>query len=156
MSYLPFRLSLSRSPGRRAQARQPDVPGLSGVARVDRRTKDLTKRLKADPYMEGVEKVRLMLGRNFLGKRAQTILISSASAGEGKTTLAGHLAVSLTRADRKTIIVDADLRRPALHEHLGLAAGPGVCELLRGEGAAFARGAAGRRNRKQVVARASS
>src|SRR5437899_4169928 len=94
------------------------------------------QRLKADPYMEGVEKVRLMLGRNFLGKRAQTILISSASAGEGKTTLAGHLAVSLTRADRKTIIVDADLRRPALHEHLGLAAGPGVCELLRGEGAA--------------------
>jgi capsular exopolysaccharide synthesis family protein len=89
--------------------------------------------LKADPYMEGVEKVRLMLGRNFLGKRAQTILISSASAGEGKTTLAGHLAVSLTRADRKTIIVDANLRRPGLHEHLGLSAGPGVCELLRGD-----------------------
>ena len=34
-------------PRRRAQARQPDLPGLSGVARVDRRTKDLTKRLRA-------------------------------------------------------------------------------------------------------------
>jgi capsular exopolysaccharide synthesis family protein len=89
--------------------------------------------LKADPYMEGIEKVRLMLGRNFLGKRAQTILISSASAGEGKTTLAGHLAVSLTRADRKTILVDANLRSPGLHEHLGLSAGPGVCELMRGD-----------------------
>src|SRR5262249_62275058 len=76
--------------------------------------------LKADPNMKGVEKVRLMLARNFLGKRSQTILICSASAGEGKTTLAGHLAVSLTRADRRTIIVDANLRRPALHEHLGL------------------------------------
>jgi succinoglycan biosynthesis transport protein ExoP len=89
--------------------------------------------LKADPYMEGVEKVRLMLGRNFLGKRAQTILISSASPGEGKTTLAGHLAVSMTRADRKTILVDANLRQPSLHLHLGTSAGPGVCEVLRGE-----------------------
>src|SRR4051794_1109566 len=41
MSYLPFR------PSRRAQARQPDLPGLSGVVRVDKRTKDLTKRLRA-------------------------------------------------------------------------------------------------------------
>ncbi|NUP47814.1 MAG: hypothetical protein HOW97_10965 [Catenulispora sp.] len=42
MSYLPL-----RSRRRPAQARQTDLPGLSGVVRVDRRTKDLTKRLKA-------------------------------------------------------------------------------------------------------------
>lgn len=89
--------------------------------------------LKADPFMEAVEKVRVMLSRNFLGKRAQAILIGSAEPGEGKTTLAGHLAVSLTRTDRKTILVDANLRQPALHEHLGLPSQPGVCDLLRGE-----------------------
>jgi ATPases involved in chromosome partitioning len=53
--------------------------------------------------------------------------------GEGKTTLAGHLAVSMTKTDKKTIIVDCNLRRPGLHQHLGLPQGPGVCELLRGE-----------------------
>lgn len=89
--------------------------------------------LRADPFMEAVEKVRLMIGRNFLGKRAQAILIGSAEPGEGKTTLAGHLAVSLTRTDKRTILVDANLRAPALHEHLGLPGAPGVCELLRGE-----------------------
>ena len=89
--------------------------------------------LQADPFMEAVEKVRLMLGRNFLGKRAQAILIGSAESGEGKTTLAGHLAVSLTKTERKTILVDANLRTPALHEHLGLPGVPGVCELLRGD-----------------------
>src|SRR5262249_23008143 len=73
-------------------------------------------RLRADPFMEAVEKVRLTLTRSFLGRRVQTILISSASAGEGKTTLAGHLAVSMTRSDRRTVLVDANLRRPGLHE----------------------------------------
>ncbi len=89
--------------------------------------------LNADPFMEAVEKVRLMLGRAFRGKHAQSILIGSADSGEGKTTLAGHLAISLTKADKKTILVDANLRAPGLHEHLGLPAAPGICEVLRGE-----------------------
>lgn len=87
----------------------------------------------ADPFMEAVDQVRVMFSRNFLGKRAQTILITSAEAGEGKTTLAGHLAVSMTKTDRKTVLVDCNLRGPAMHHHLGLPLGPGVCELLRGD-----------------------
>jgi capsular exopolysaccharide synthesis family protein len=86
--------------------------------------------LKNDPFMEAVDKVRILLARNFLGKRAQSILITSAEAGEGKTTLAGHLAVSMTKTDRKTILVDCNLRQPGMHEHLGLNPSPGVCELM--------------------------
>jgi capsular exopolysaccharide synthesis family protein len=88
---------------------------------------------KADPFVEAVDQVRVLLGRHILGQRSQAILITSAEAGEGKTTLAGHLAVSLTKADRKTILVDCSLRNPEMHEHLGLSMQPGVCELLRGE-----------------------
>ncbi|MCX7702231.1 MAG: AAA family ATPase [Gemmataceae bacterium] len=91
---------------------------------------------KSDPFMEGVEKVRLFLAPHVLGKRSPVVVVSSAMAGEGKTTFAGHLAVSMTRAERKTLLIDANLRRPALHEQLGLSAGPGVCELLRGDGTA--------------------
>jgi capsular exopolysaccharide synthesis family protein len=106
----------------------PEISGADAIA-----TSADPQRLNADPFMEGIEKVRLTLSRNFLGKRAQSVLITSAAAGEGKTTLAGHLAVSMTRGDRKTILVDANLRQPGMHEHLGLTAGPGVCEILRGE-----------------------
>jgi len=88
---------------------------------------------KADPFVEAVDQVRVLLNRNFLDKRAQTILVTSAETGEGKTTLAGHLAVSLTKSDRKTILVDCNLRQPQMHEHLGLSLQPGLCELLRGE-----------------------
>jgi capsular exopolysaccharide synthesis family protein len=91
------------------------------------------KGLKNDPFMEAVDKVRILLARNFLGKRAQSILITSAESGEGKTTLAGHLAVSMTKTDRKTILVDCNLRQPGMHEHLGLNVSPGVCEMMRGD-----------------------
>jgi succinoglycan biosynthesis transport protein ExoP len=89
--------------------------------------------VKADPFMEGVEKVRLFLARQALGKRSSVVVVSSAEAGTGKTTFAGHLAVCMTRSDRKTLLVDGNLRRPALHEHLGMQPTTGVCELLRSD-----------------------
>ena len=45
----------------------------------------------------------------------QSILITSPGAAEGKTTTAANLAVALAQADRRVIIVDGDLRKPALH-----------------------------------------
>ena len=55
-------------------------------------------------------------------------------SGEGKTTLATQLAMSLVRARRRTVLVDFDLRQPTLDGALGLPLGPGICEALRGEG----------------------
>src|SRR5262249_26315547 len=52
-----------------------------------------------------------------------------------KTMLATFLASSLTRAGRRTLLVDADLRRPSIHELLGVSGEPGLCEVLRGEAA---------------------
>jgi|GEM_PF-5167874 len=65
----------------------------------------------------------------------RTIMISSALPGEGKTTLSGHLAISLARAGFRTILVDGDMHRrsiSALFEHEESA---GLCEVLRGEAA---------------------
>jgi capsular exopolysaccharide synthesis family protein len=61
------------------------------------------------------------------------VLVSSACRGEGRTTLAAQLAASLARAWRKTLLIDADLRTPAVHERFGLPLEPGLCEVLRGE-----------------------
>jgi succinoglycan biosynthesis transport protein ExoP len=61
---------------------------------------------------------------------ARTILITSASSGEGKTSLTTHLAVSLANAGRRVLLIDADMRRPAAHVVLGLPLTPGLSEYL--------------------------
>ena len=66
-------------------------------------------------------------------EQCRVIMVSSAAGGEGKTTLATQLALSLARAGRRTVLVDFDLRRPAFDEVFGLPLAPGVCEMLRQE-----------------------
>jgi capsular exopolysaccharide synthesis family protein len=63
----------------------------------------------------------------------RVVLISSATAGEGKTTLATNLATSLAAAGRRTVLVDFDLRRPTLHRVFELEPAPGVSEVLAGQ-----------------------
>lgn len=50
----------------------------------------------------------------------QTVQITSAQSGEGKTTCAVNLAVAFAQAGKSVIVVDCDLRRPRLHEYFGL------------------------------------
>jgi polysaccharide biosynthesis transport protein len=64
----------------------------------------------------------------------RVIMISSAVGGEGKTTLAMQLAMSLARVKRRTVLVDFDLRCPTFHREFGqLPLEPGVCDILRGQ-----------------------
>ena len=63
----------------------------------------------------------------------RVIMVSSAGGGEGKTTLATQLALSLARTRRKIVLVDFDLRRPSFDSVFGVSLEPGVSELLRGQ-----------------------
>ena len=60
-------------------------------------------------------------------------MVAAALGGEGKTSLSIHLATSLARAGRRSLLVDCDLRRPTAHHPFNRPQGPGFCELLRGE-----------------------
>src|SRR5579883_253220 len=66
-------------------------------------------------------------------EKLQIAMITSALDGEGKTSLASHLAASLARAGRRTLLVDSDLRNPTLHRLFQRNRTPGLSELLRGE-----------------------
>lgn len=64
----------------------------------------------------------------------RSILVSSSSLGEGKSTIASLLAVALSSyGERMTVLIDADLRRPAIHKLFDLPQSPGLAELLLGE-----------------------
>lgn len=66
--------------------------------------------------------------------RPRSILVSSSSLGEGKSTTASLLAIALSSyGERMTLLVDADLRRPSIHKLFGIRQGPGLSELLLGE-----------------------
>jgi len=68
------------------------------------------------------------------GTDAKSIMITSASPGEGKSTVSAHLAMTIARHKKtKTILVDADLRKSSIHKYTGLQRTPGLVECLTGE-----------------------
>jgi succinoglycan biosynthesis transport protein ExoP len=82
---------------------------------------------------ECVDATRTRLIHAADGEGVRVVMVTSALPREGKTTLARHLAMSLARAGRRTLLVDGDLRLPTLHHSFGLAPQPGLAEVLRGE-----------------------
>jgi polysaccharide biosynthesis transport protein len=82
---------------------------------------------------EAIDNVRATLIYDSASQPRQVILVSSPATMEGSTTVASHLALSLTRAGRRTLLIDGDLREPSLHKLFGLPLGDGLCEVLRSE-----------------------
>ena len=64
------------------------------------------------------------------GQRRKTLAITSPQVGAGKSTIAANLALSLDAIGQKTLLVEADLRRPSLFQAFGLAKKPGLAEVL--------------------------
>lgn len=82
---------------------------------------------------EAVDSARTLFLHSSGLQNLRRVMVSSAVGGEGKTSLSVRLAASLARSGRRTLLIDADIRNPSVSSHLGLAAGPGVSEILRGE-----------------------
>jgi polysaccharide biosynthesis transport protein len=86
-----------------------------------------------------------------LDKASKTILITSPSQGNGKTTIAVNLALAMSQGDQKTVLVDADLRRPAVHTALNLAVKPGLAEIVRGDRSALEAIRIWKKNKLEVI-----
>ncbi|WP_289472960.1 P-loop NTPase, partial [Klebsiella pneumoniae] len=63
-------------------------------------------------------------------KPLRTLMVTSPAAGEGKSTTIANLAVTMAQSGRRTIVVDTDLRRPALHELFGGQMSPGLTDAM--------------------------
>ena len=62
----------------------------------------------------------------------QALLITSSTAGEGKTLTALNLAIALAQRGEPTLLIDADLRHPSIGKSLNLANGTGLASFLTG------------------------
>jgi capsular exopolysaccharide synthesis family protein len=93
---------------RRARAGRSDVPFTLPILRSPRsREAEAFKMLRT----------RLLFSHTDAQK---VFLVTSPHPGDGKTTVAGNLAIVMGQMDRRVLLVDADLRRPALHKLFGI------------------------------------
>jgi len=85
---------------------------------------------RADQYGpvqgEFIRMIRTALLQRINGEKGDTILITSAESGAGKTTVAVMLAKSLAQCGKNVLLIDADLRNPNISEQLGVEAEPGL------------------------------
>ena len=66
-------------------------------------------------------------------KPLRTIAVTSPAQGDGKTTVALSTAIAMAEMGPRVLLVDADMRRPALHERLGVANNRGLTNVVIGD-----------------------
>ncbi len=65
-------------------------------------------------------------------KRLETLLVTSTLPGEGKTWIASNLAIAFAQADKRVILIDADMRKCGLHNIFQVSPCPGLSNYLSG------------------------
>jgi len=88
------------------------------------------------PHAEGYRILRAKLDLKVQNGIGPSLTMLSGGPGEGKSTTIYNLAVICAQAGQSVILVDCDLRRPTLHELLGVSNERGLSNYLRGEGEA--------------------
>ena len=106
------------------------VPALSRPASPGKAPTDGKQDASEAGVLESIDGIRTLLLHD---PTTRIVMVTSAASGEGKTTLASHLAGSLARAGRRTLLIDCDLRRPAAHQMFELPLQPGFSEALLSE-----------------------
>jgi capsular exopolysaccharide synthesis family protein len=84
-------------------------------------------------FEEAVRALRNSILLGDLDRRLRSILVTSAFPGEGKSTVAAHLAATHAAQGRRTLLVDGDLRRPTLHRRFGVPGALGLANVLVSE-----------------------
>jgi capsular exopolysaccharide synthesis family protein len=82
---------------------------------------------------EAFRSVRTALYFSIRGEGHKVVQITSPSPGDGKTTLAANLAVSMAQSGKRVLLVDADFRKPWVHKKFGLSNQLGLSIALAGE-----------------------
>jgi capsular exopolysaccharide synthesis family protein len=104
----------------------PELPYRSDRARIARAVEEDPHSLVA----EAIRSVRTATAFALPDGGRGIVALTSASTGEGKSVCASNLAVALARAGKRTLLVDADMRKPAQHEIYAVENAVGLAGLL--------------------------
>jgi Mrp family chromosome partitioning ATPase/uncharacterized protein involved in exopolysaccharide biosynthesis len=106
----------------------PEVSSLGGSGFVPL----IELRDQRQTYAEAYRNLRsaLLFFTPLRSERPKSLLVTSATQEEGKSTIAANLARTLAMGGSRVLLIDADLRRGTLHETLGMERLPGLAEVL--------------------------
>ena len=99
---------------------------------IDRMATLCTHFAPQEPVSEAFRSMRAQLEVMLKKNDWKTVLVTSSVLQEGKTNTACNLAVIFGQAGWKTLLIDADLRRPQVHRVFGLSKTPGLSDVLLG------------------------
>lgn len=84
-------------------------------------------------FDEAVRTLRNSILLSDVDRRIRSLLITSASPSEGKSTMGVHLAVAHAQQGHRTLLIDGDLRRPSVHKRFNFPPGKGLSNVLTSE-----------------------
>jgi len=117
-----------------ARLRLPLLARIPRPPRQVRQSKQLV--MLSAPYSKDAEAFRMLrsnLEFGALDRGRRVLMVTSAQAGEGKSTTIANLAIAFAHGGRRTILVDLDLRNSFLGTLFGLEGKPGVIDVLSGD-----------------------
>jgi len=82
------------------------------------------------PISEAYRSLRTNIDFSSVDEKLQVILITSAGPGEGKSTTIGNLAITYAQAERKVLLIDADMRKPTEHHTFEVSNRNGLSTIL--------------------------
>lgn len=91
-------------------------------------TKKMPRSLSAEAYRS----LRTSIKFSSVDNPIKTIVVTSSVTGEGKSTVAGNLANILSQDGARVLVIDADLRKPAMHYNFFISNGEGLTDVLVG------------------------
>jgi capsular exopolysaccharide synthesis family protein len=111
-------------------SRALEVPVLGGIMRLKKPvSKGKTVSVqKLQPIDD--EAYRLLLARIEHEGNPQTLMVTSSSPAEGKSTTVANLGAIVAQEDKRVVLIDADMRHPTLHKLFGLPMGEGLSNAL--------------------------
>jgi polysaccharide biosynthesis transport protein len=128
---------IATMPSDRIAVQLPRPAGAAATAQIIPAVIDKERRRgyyrSASSFDEAVRTLRNTILLSDFEGRLHSIVLTSAAPGEGKTTLAAHLAIANADRGKKTLLVDGDLRRPSMHSKFGLTPNQGLSNVLNGE-----------------------
>ncbi|WP_084099569.1 polysaccharide biosynthesis tyrosine autokinase [Demequina sp. NBRC 110051] len=110
-----------------------DTPVIGGIV-FDPKAAERPLVIHADPRSPRAESFRtLRTNLQFLDAgRERAFVVTSALPGEGKSTTAANLAISLSDAGARVLLVGSDMRKPKMAEYMGVEGGVGLSDVLIG------------------------